>query len=655
MAPERERIVDARVILSVTILFWIGSLAAFVVPSIQTGLNSMSVRRQIATIGLTLFSSVGVGFLLSLLPSAGSGLLDRVAVAARRRLPGRGAALGLWLLSLVVLPVAVMGPAGRFVEGLLPRLGLFWLLSILGAGLSLGVRPGERLAARLPVAGVLLGLAYQLATYLSGISAYPFTLGWSEASRYYYASLFLSRSVYGFYIPPSVLHPSRYLLQALPFLIPGSPIWLHRLWQVVLWIASAGGAAYLLSHRLSISQRGMRWLFVGWAALFLLQGPVYYHLLVCVILVLWGFDSKRLWRSLLVVLVASAWAGISRVNWIPVPGLLAATLYVLETQRGVTSWLRYASAPAVWVIAGSIVGLGTQAAYVAYSGNAVSDFGSSFFSQLLWYRLLPSETYPLGILLAAILGSLPLALLGYRYLKRKRRGLDEIRALGLAAILGVLFIGGLVVSVKIGGGSNLHNLDAYFCVLLIIAAYVYFDRVSPGLGILPSAVSSVWLNAAIALAPMIFLLGTGAPIETHDPRQTAAALETIQAQVSQAARSGKDVLFISERQLLTFGDISGVRMFPDYETVFLMEMAMSGNRPYLDSFHANLRDQRFGLIVVRNLETALQGREHGFGEENDAWVTEVSRPILCWYEPTVTVPVVSLQLLTPRPDPGVCP
>jgi hypothetical protein len=654
-APEQERFVDTRVMLSITILLWIGSLAAFVIPSIQTGLGALSSRRQIALLGLVVVSSVGVGFLLSLLSPAGSRLVVQISGAARRRLPGRGIALALWLLSLAILPAAVMGPAGRFVESLLPRLGLFWVLTILGAGLSLAVRPGDRLAVRLPVAGVMLGLAYQLATYLAGVSAYPFTLGWSEASRYYYASLFLSRRLYGFFIPPSVLHPSRYLLQALPFLIPGSPIWVHRLWQVILWIASSTGTAYLLSRRLAIPQRGMRWLIVGWGALYLLQGPVYYHLLVCVILVLWGFDSRRLWRSLFVVVVASAWAGISRVNWIPVPGLLAATLYALETRKGSTSWLRYALAPAFWVTAGTFVGLGTQAAYVAYSGNPASDFGSSFFSQLLWYRLLPSETYPLGILLAAIIGSLPLALVVYRYLKRKGRAVDSIRAAGLAAILAVLFLGGLVVSVKIGGGSNLHNLDAFFSVLLIIAAYTYFDRISPEGGVASSAGSSAWLNAAIALVPMVFLLGVGAPIETHNIYQTAEALAAIQAQVSEAAQSGKDVLFISERQLLTFGDISGVRMFPDYETVFLMEMAMSENKPYLDAFHADLRDHRFALIVVHNLETALQGREHGFGEENDAWVREVSRPILCWYAPTATVPAISLQLLTPRAVSGACP
>jgi hypothetical protein len=655
MISGQERRLDTRVILSVTILLWIGSLAAFVVPSLLSGWGSISLRRQIASIGLTLGTVVGIGLLLFLLTARGSELLARVTDVFRRRIPGRRVSLVLWGVSLLVLPAAVMGPAGRFIEGPLPRLGLFWLLGLLCAYLSLGVRSGESLAARLPVAGVLLELTYQLSVYLSGVSAYPFTLGWSEASRYYYASLFFSRTLYGFSIPPSVLHASRYLLQALPFLIPGSPIWLHRLWQVALWVVTAGGAAYLLSRRLSIPQLGIRWLFVGWAALFLLQGPVYYHLLVCVIVVLWGFNSTRRWRSALVVLAASVWAGISRVNWIPVPGLLAATLYALETPKRGTAWLRYALGPALWVGAGTLAGLGTQAAYVAYSRNPASDFGSSFFSQLLWYRLLPSETYPLGILAASIIGSLPLALVLHRYLKRRDLHLEVIRLMGLCAVLGVLFIGGLIVSVKIGGGSNLHNLDAYFCVLLILAAYAYFDQIAPRAGITPSGLSPVWMNAAIALVPMIFLIGNGAPIETHDPRQTASALDTIQAQVSQAARSGKDVLFISERQLLTFGNITGVRMFPQYETVFLMEMAMSNNRPYLDSFDADLRSQRFAIIVVHNLETALQGREHGFGEENDAWVTQVSQPILCSYAPAVTVPAISLQLLTPRANPGTCP
>ena len=51
-----------------------------------------------------------------------------------------------------------------------------------------------------------------------------------------------------------------------------------------------------------------------------------------VILVLWGFDATHFWRNLVLVLVASLWAGISRVNWLPVPGMLAAALYLLEVK-----------------------------------------------------------------------------------------------------------------------------------------------------------------------------------------------------------------------------------------------------------------------------------------------------------------------------------
>jgi hypothetical protein len=62
-----------------------------------------------------------------------------------------------------------------------------------------------------------------------------------------------------------------------------------------------------------------------------------------------------------------------------------------------------------------------------------------------------------------------------------------------------------------------------------------------------------------------------------------------------------------------------------------MEMAMSRNKPYLDQFHTDLREQRFDLIVVDRLSTQIQGRNDDFAEENNAWVEEVSRPILCHY------------------------
>ena len=652
---DRERSIELRAILLITIVLWVGSLAEFAWPSIKAGWGIASTRRQIALLGMGGVSIVGIGLLVAIFFSNGAASLARIAAIGGRLRPNRVPAFVLWLVSLAILPVVIMGPAGRFFEGLTTRLGMFWVLTWIGALLSLGVRPGGKVLTRIPAAGVLVGACYQFAIYVAGISSYPFTLGWSEASRYYYASLFLSQSIYGIQVAPSVLHPSRYLMQALPFLIPNSPIWLHRLWQVVLWIGTSAGSGYLLARRLGIPRRQTRWIFVTWAALFLLQGPVYYHLLVCVILVVWGFGPRRFWRSMIVIIAASAWAGVSRINWIPVPGLLALTLYLLETPTNGLPWWRYGLRPALWVIVGGLVGLAAQASYIALSGNAASDFGSSFFSQLLWYRLFPSQTFPLGILPATILASLPLAIVIYRHLARRPGSLDSIRILGIGAVLSVLLGGGLVVSVKIGGGSNLHNLDAYFCLLLLVAAYTYFGRVEPDHGDRSPAASPAWLTAFIGLIPMLFILGTGAPIESHDPIETVTALDTIRARAAAAVQSGKDVLFVSERQLLTFGDISGVRLVPSYETVFLMEMAMSRNRPYLDAFHRDLREQRFSMIVVHDLETSLQGSGHSFGEENDAWVEEVSEPILCSYEPTTVIPQLSLQMLTPRAAAGSCP
>jgi hypothetical protein len=37
-----------------------------------------------------------------------------------------------------------------------------------------------------------------------------------------------------------------------------------------------------------------------------------------------------------------------------------------------------------------------------------------------------------------------------------------------------------------------------------------------------------------------------------------------------------------------------------------------------------------------------------FGEENNAWVKWVSNPILCYYEPKMTLKEVGVQLLVPK-------
>jgi len=82
---------------------------------------------------------------------------------------------------------------------------------------------------------------------------------------------------------------------------------------------------------------------------------------------------------------------------------------------------------------------------------------------------------------------------------------------------------------------------------------------------------------------------------------------------------------------------------------------LAGNPEYLGKFHDDLKNQRFSLIISEPLNTRLKGRAKSFGEENDAWVKNVSEPVLCYYEPFRTFRELRVQLLKPRSNPGACP
>lgn len=82
----------------------------------------------------------------------------------------------------------------------------------------------------------------------------------------------------------------------------------------------------------------------------------------------------------------------------------------------------------------------------------------------------------------------------------------------------------------------------------------------------------------------------------------------MQAVLDQLREQPGEVLFISERQLLSFHELQGVRVVPEYEKVFLMEMAMGNNQPYLQRFYMDLVSHRFKAIITDTISTRLQGR-----------------------------------------------
>jgi hypothetical protein len=234
--------------------------------------------------------------------------------------------------------------------------------------------------------------------------------------------------------------------------------------------------------------------------------------------------------------------------------------------------------------------------------------------------------------------------------------LDPWRRAFLAGALLVLALGGVLVSLKIGGGSNLHNLDAYLVLLLLIGSSLLLQTAEGFPDLTFQARLPAYRQTALLVAvPVIFAVAAGSRWIDRNVTAAQAPLNLIRARAEEASSRGERVLFISQRHLLTFGLIPGVALEPEYETVFLMEMAMSGNRTYLDRFHELLRQHAFGLIVVDRLTTAFQGRRHNFGEENDAWVREVSLPLFCWYELSARLDQPPVDLLVPRTEAVECP
>jgi hypothetical protein len=215
-------------------------------------------------------------------------------------------------------------------------------------------------------------------------------------------------------------------------------------------------------------------------------------------------------------------------------------------------------------------------------------------------------------------------------------------------LLLIFFVGGLVVSVKIGGGTNLHNLDAYMVLLWVLAASLAFGAYKPQ-GKLPARLSISWpLLAALISIPTLFAVFTGGPLNLPSRQVSDAALSQIQQLTAEATAAGGRVLFISQRHLLTFHMLDAP-LVRDYEKLFLMEMAISHNDEYLSRFWDLVDDQRFALIITDPLNTNINDESADtLAEENNAWVREVSKPVLCAYEPLVTFQELGIQVLHPR-------
>ena len=159
-----------------------------------------------------------------------------------------------------------------------------------------------RWGALVCLALVLGGLGLRLYQYAGTISNYPFTTYWSESYRIYSASLIYSIKIYGQqlqwpWLDPRTLGPGWIGI----LLIPSTQIWMFRFWLAFLTIATSTLASVLIIQRASRFSGGSEqenWDLYGspirvGGFYFSCRAPIYYHVLLGVLPVLWLFDPGK--------------------------------------------------------------------------------------------------------------------------------------------------------------------------------------------------------------------------------------------------------------------------------------------------------------------------------------------------------------------------
>ena len=568
--------------------------------------------------------------------------------------------LGLWRW-VIAIPVALLPAVFTFftTPGWMFTSLILRLTAWLGVGLLLAfliTHSDQSLveAGSAAFSLLLLGTMHVIAYYLAYVTPYPFSLSWSEGNRLYDYSVMLGSSRYQY---PGVLTipyfaPGRYLLWGILFAIPGTPIWLHRLWDAILWLAPPMLLGYLVA-RWSRLPRLAIWCFILWAFLFLYQGPVYTPLVLSAILVVLVAHQKRWWLAAIGVALAAYYAALSRWTWVAAPTIWAVMIMIPAVEPlGKVSWsalLRRLLPIAGVALAGLAGGLLSNPEF--FTPQEIGAL-TMLKQPLLWYRLLPNATNSSGILLSALLAAGPLiAGLCWAAASRWWRVSWLQGLVYLAAGLATLLVG-LTASVKIGGGSNLHNLDMFLVTLVILSGLALQGRQETGWQTWPVA-GRILLVLVLAL-PTIIAIRIGEQLHLPLPDSVGEALQTVQAEVERAKQSG-EVLFIDQRQLLTFGAVRDVPLVAEYEKKYMMDMAMGNNQAYFDAFYTDLRRQRFKLIVSDVLRAPKKEDTDSFGEESNAWVKWVVKPVLCYYQPVETFEDVRVQLLEPVKEPLNCP
>lgn len=600
--------------------------------------------------------------------------------------------MGPWrwlvIIALLVFPVWFLQytPWGIVFNGLYFRL-LIWIF--IASGMAMFLHAGAQFLnwPSFLVALLLTSSAFSIAAALINVSDYPFSLGWSEGNRMWDYSMMFGRHLYDY--PPDqdvyvLLDIGRQFIGGLPFVFPGISIQAERFWiglTTVIPYLLLGFAAF----RSDFKDKRLWVLLALWTFIFLKQGPIHPPLVIFafVVALLW---RSPLWLGIPLIFATGYIAEESRFTWLFAPGIWIVMLEFsgarLENGRlQKSTWWRAAIlglsgalggyfGPAIVNWARALI-TGSEPASLAGGAISVSSVTSSVSVQpLLWYRLFPNATYGVGILLALLIAIAPTVAILF-YLSATRKWVSNTWQ-KLAIVLPSLafLVVGLVVSTKIGGGGDLHNLDMFLIGLFFTAVIAWENGGRQWLSQID--VSPLWVKGTLVLLlvlpgiqPLSALrsfrfaedltrlvtltdVSDGKFLELLPPQdEVDDILQTIRQEVNVRKMQG-EVLFLDQRQLLTFGYIEDVPFVHEYEKKILMNAAMGADASYFAPFYADLEARRFSLIISEPLRAPVKDSNYQFGEENNAWVEWVVEPVLCYYEQIERFRSVQIQLLVPR-------
>ncbi|MBI9046164.1 MAG: hypothetical protein JEZ06_16850 [Anaerolineaceae bacterium] len=510
---------------------------------------------------------------------------------------------------------------------------------------------------------IVFGVVHTFTAVIQFTVSYPFRLYWSEGNRFWDYSILYGKDLYVYEgqkpLEITNITLGRQLLWGLPFLFSEVSIQVFRLWNELVFLLPCLILGWAVFKKDEIREKpDWLWVFFGlWVMLFLNQGPIYSPIVISAILV--SFSRKRSdWWGFLLVALAGFYAQMSRYTWFAAPAIWAGVNAFLEPaiQAKFQRWKRSIILAAGGLLGGFIipglvfplVGLG-QSRFTDIKVLVETGVSGQISRQpLLWERLWPNPTNPNGIVLSLFMAAGPLLIYILYLILKNRWELDRWQKLALIGSLTAFLGVGLVISVKIGGGSNLHNLDMFLIGMVFATTFALEGNLRDGL------IASKWPKWPIAiliLSAVIFPSFNGTlqarPLALPDSLLIQEYLSNTKELAKDASQNG-EVLFIDHRQLLAFQYITDIPLIPEYEKKLLMDKAMSEDAAYFQPFYEDLKSHRFSAIISEPMHTGFKGDEFNFGNENDAWVKWVSIPVLCYYEPDTTYNDIGLQILYPK-------